>query len=154
MINIFTRIYNTKDLLDGDCVRIDYMWKKQTGKSKDYELSTNYTDHAIYENGEFISVIDNKPLKPRYGHEKIHIYLHNYLFVSKKDEWYDEGTVAYPDIDNYGSNNQKDWKENGAALFQGIREKHWDGETCSFDEFEITERVNQTRARKLLRLLK
>jgi hypothetical protein len=68
-----------------------------------------------------------------------------------KKYWYIEGTECFPDGENYNDN---EIFPNGDALFQGLTDIGWDGETCSFDEFEITERKNQTRHRKLNRLLK
>jgi len=144
---LFTKIQK-EQLLDGDCVKIT-------------RVPYAKIDHAYYRDGKFLSVIDNQEIDTK--EYSLEIELHNYKFIAKEDTWYMEGTEAYPDGENYGSEN--DWMVNGAAIFQGLTYKEnfnemegtgpaWDGETCSFDEFEITERINQTRQRKLNRLLK
>jgi len=172
MDSLFTKI-NKEDLLDGDVVKIEFIFNRKSESKSIFGKIEKYsekTEHAVFQNGELLSVIDNQPVileKTLYPggieqHAELEFYLHNYMFVSKEDEWYIEGTEAYPDGENYGS--EKDWKENGCALFQGLTYKEnfnemegtgpcWDGETCSFSEFEITERFNQTRHRKLNRIL-
>lgn len=159
-MKLFTPI-TREQLLNEDVVKIDYIKQRKSQAKSKYGQIEEYsekTEHAIYRNGKFYSVIDEEELilgelvkQPI----RIDICLHNYKFISKEDEWYIEGTEAYPDTDY-----DEDW-----SLFQGLTYKEnfnemegtgpcWDGETCQFNEFIITERINQTRHRKLLRLLK
>jgi len=172
MIKLFTKI-NKEDLLDGDVVKIEFMFKRKSMAKSNYGKIEKYsesTEHAIYQDGKLISVSDGRELtlleKEIYidgvrQKSEIEYYLHNYKFVSKEDEWYIEGTEAYPDFDE--QDHTENWKEDSATLFQGftyennsdvqLKSKRWDGEYCLFREFEITERYNQTRQRKLNRII-
>jgi len=163
MISLFTEI-EEKDILDGDCVKIDFQKERKSITKSTYgELvwMSEKIEHAYVKDGKFISVINNDQLSINVPDYRVKIFLHKYKFISLPDCWYIEGTECFPDIQNYGSHDE-DWKTNGASLFQGLTKEHahnravksWDGETCSFDEFEITERKSQTRHRKLNRLLK
>ncbi len=167
MISLFTEI-EEKDILDGDCVKIDFQKeRKSIAKSTYGQLKwiSEKIEHAYVKGGKFISVINNDQLSINVPDYRVKIFLHKYKFISLPDCWYIEGTECFPDIQNYGSHDE-DWKTNGASLFQGLTDMKnfnyskgdskgdtaWDGESCSFDEFEITERKSQTRHRKLNRL--
>lgn len=163
MNNLFTKI-NKENLLDDDCVKLEYVTMIKSIAKSSFGRQEEHIDkieHAIYREGNFYSVIDNIEINTdiEYPHIRIDYYLHNYKFISKEDSWYIEGTEVYPDIENYGSN------QDGASIFQGLTYKEnfnemegtgpvWDGETCPFDEFIITVRINQIRNRKLNRILK
>jgi hypothetical protein len=167
-MKLFTLIPKNQ-LLNGDVVKIDFINTRKSISKFNYGQIVEFserTEHAIYKNGKFYSVIDNNELilenLVKFSSDcckKIEYYLHNYKFIAHEETWYISGTEVYPDIENYGS------EEDGCSLFQGLTYKEnfnemegtgpcWDGETCSFDEFIITERINQKRHRKLLRLLK
>jgi len=59
-------------------------------------------------------------------------------FISKRGEWFDEGTEAklISEEFNYNKENQFDLC-NLWGLFSGIRNGKPDEEACSFDEFDI-----------------
>jgi hypothetical protein len=52
-------------------------------------------------------------------------------YISKKDEWFDEGTEAQLIDDYMGS------IMDGAGLFRGIKDGKLDEEICLFEEFDI-----------------
>lgn len=143
-MKLFTKIEKEK-LLDDDIIKLE--WLKNNSRQR--------TEHAIYKNGKFISIRTNKNINlDKDKNIKIKYFLHNYKFISKKDEWYVEGTEVYPDDEDYS----KIVGDGSWTLFQGLTEKSsnhyygWDGETCLFSEFIITKR-NQ-RYRKLLKIIK
>lgn len=67
-------------------------------------------------------------------------------FISRPDEWFVEGTVAECEFD-YGEPKETDKVENNCGLFHGLTNETYigfegelpreDGETCSFEEFDI-----------------
>ena len=157
-MKLFTEI-SKEDIIDGDCIKIEIICTKMSTKGGGSQ--SERVEHAYYKDGEFLSVIDNQPIDV--SKYIVKYFLHNYKFVSLADEWYIEGTEVYPDAENWGDKSDN-WKQDGWTLFQGLTYKDnfnemegtgpvWDGETCPFEEFNITERINQTRARKLKRII-
>ena len=173
-MKLFTKI-DKEDLLDGDCVKIEFMFERKSMAKTNYsriELYSEKTSHAFYVNGELLSIEDKQPIKLEKvlrinnveEHAKIEFHLQNYKFISKPDEWYVEDSECYPCDEDYGNMKglpHKNWREDAWTLFHGLTNEklgdislpRWDGETCQFDEFIITERFNQTRQRKLKRIL-
>jgi len=156
-MKLFTRI-RKDECIEDDVVKIHFIKILSNG------AKTENIEHAICKNGKFLSVIDNEEIIFNDEWKTIDYYLHNYRFIAKEDTWYIEGTEVYPDHENWDAD-LNGWKLKGWTLFQGLTYKEnfnemegtgpcWDGETCQFDEFEIVERKNQTRKRKLIRLLK
>lgn len=67
--------------------------------------------------------------------------------VSKKDEWYDEGTEVFDaSICDWGrihkrmtvEHFEKNWKPSGQILGLGLRNGFWDEELCLLEEFDIS----------------
>lgn len=157
--NLFTKV-TKEQVLEGDVVKIEFInQKKSMAKSNYVKLEEVYEkiEHCIYRNEEFVSVIDYEKIK-FIECLRTEYYLHNYKYVVKdKNWWFIEGTESYPNDDVYTE--YIEW-----IMFQGLTYKenfnemkgipHWDDSIiCQFDEFIITERINQTRHRKLLRLI-
>src|ERR1035437_200266 len=67
-------------------------------------------------------------------------------FISRADEWFVEGTVANCEFD-FGEPKENDIIENNCGMFNGMTNEGYigfvgelprpDGETCTFDEFDI-----------------
>ena len=55
-------------------------------------------------------------------------------YISKKNEWFDEGTEAIPVTEIWDVNETEK-----AAIFSGIRNGKPDEEMCGLDEFNIIE---------------
>jgi hypothetical protein len=67
-------------------------------------------------------------------------------FISKKNEWFDEGTEVFDgSINEYNkpikrilySEYVRQWEKSGIILGFGLRNGRWDMEVCPLEEFEI-----------------
>ena len=82
-----------KDLKENDIIYIDYE-------------GFFSSDHFIVKNGKWLNVFDlSEEIKLDENKKKFQLWKQNYHFVSKKHEWFKEGTEAYlemkpVDIDN------------------------------------------------------
>lgn len=106
-----------------------------------YNGKSSY-DHFVIINNKWFNIFEDRFIdyfKPdkNYSYK---IYKQNYRFISKPDGWFVEGTEAFLESNPYGS------KENGyIAYFRGLYKDEVtgnigeDGESCPFDEFDITE---------------
>ena len=135
-----------ENIIDGDIIMIE------KSKQIEYEIKYFNSTHCKFEDGVFYEIVDNSV----YELDDDFIYtfhLHNYIFIANEGSWYIEGRECYPcfNHDSY-------------SIFQGFTYKDseynmettgilWDGESCSYDEFIITPRINQERTRKLKRIL-
>lgn len=60
-------------------------------------------------------------------------------YISRKDEWFDEGTEAKL-IDDYRDNDAMFYNRDlNSGLFEGLKDGKLDQEVCCFDEFDIIE---------------
>lgn len=111
---------------------IVYLW---------YEGRSSY-DHFIIINGKWFNIFEDRFIdyfKPdnNYSYK---IYKQNYRFITKPNEWFDQGTEAY--LESYPDGNEN---TGFSAVFRGwITDPKTgnfgeDGESCSLDEFIITE---------------
>ena len=135
MISLFTEI-EEKDILDGDCVKIDFQKERKSITKSTYgELvwMSEKIEHAYVKDGKFISVINNDQLSINVPDYRVKIFLHKYKFISLPDCWYIEGTECFPDIQNYGSHDE-DWKTNGASLSRTYKR------TCT--HHKVTSRIS------------
>lgn len=106
-----------------------------------YDKKSSY-DHFIIINKKWFNIFEDRFIdyfKPdnKYSYK---IYRQNYRFITKPNEWFDQGTEAY--LESYPDGDEK----NGySAIFRGwvtnkkTGEFGEDGEGCSLDEFDITE---------------
>jgi hypothetical protein len=60
-------------------------------------------------------------------------------YISRKDEWFDEGTEVKL-IDDYRDNDAMFYNRGlNSGLFEGLKDGKLDQEVCCFDEFDIIE---------------
>lgn len=118
-----------QDLKNNDII---YLW---------YDGKGSY-EHFIIINNKWFNIFEDRFIdyfKPetKYSYK---IYKQNYRFITKPNEWFDQGTEAY--LESYPDGNDK---SGYSALFRGwiTNEKTGnfgeDGESCNLDEFDITE---------------
>lgn len=106
-----------------------------------YENKLSF-DHFIIINKKWFNIFEDKFIDYFKPDDKLSykLYKQNYRFITKPNEWFDQGTEAYLE-----SNPEGNEKTGYFALFRGwvTDEKTGnfrdDGESCSLDEFEITE---------------
>lgn len=111
---------------------IIYLW---------YDGKSSY-EHFIIINNKWFSIFEDRFIDYFKPDKKYpcKIYKQNYRFITKPEEWFDQGTEAY--LESYPDGND----EIGySAVFRGwitdIETGNFseDGELCSLDEFDITE---------------
>ena len=111
---------------------IIYLW---------YDGKGSY-EHFIIINNKWFNIFEDRFIdyfKPdnQYQHK---IYRQNYRFITKPNEWFDQGTEAY--LESYPDGNIK---TGYYAFFRGwLTDENTgnfgeDGESCTLDEFDITE---------------
>jgi hypothetical protein len=112
----------------------DIIYLKYDGKGS-YE-------HFVIINNKWFSIFEDRFIdyfKPdkKYPYK---IYKQNYRFITKPEEWFDQGTEAY--LESYPEGNEKDgfWAFfRGWITDQASGQFGEDGESCLLDEFDITE---------------
>lgn len=116
-----------QELKDGDAIYIDY-------------VGTPSYDHYRIINGKWFNIFEDRFIDYFKPEEKIsyRIFRQNYKFISKPNQWFEEGTEVFLESEPWGSN------ESGySAVFRGWHKDEMkgkiseDGETCPFEEFEI-----------------